>query len=170
MSKILRTRNLVAFIYKKLGFKGKDHVSPYQLASTALAMDGIEKDDVVSYKKFVENNAEHILKSIGKKKKIKIIDKKEMKRNTSNFEANKSKEFLSTYEWRKLRMEAIKKYGNSCQCCGASPKNGAVLNVDHIKPRKFFPHLALDINNLQILCAECNHGKGNWDQTDWRQQ
>ena len=42
------------------------------------------------------------------------------------------------------------------------------IHVDHIKPRKLFPHLALDVNNLQILCHECNHGKGNWDQTDWR--
>jgi 5-methylcytosine-specific restriction endonuclease McrA len=79
----------------------------------------------------------------------------------------KSTEFLSTYEWRKLRMMALKKYGARCQCCGATPPN-AVMNVDHIKPRKLFPSLALDINNLQILCHECNHGKGNWDRTDWR--
>jgi 5-methylcytosine-specific restriction endonuclease McrA len=79
-----------------------------------------------------------------------------------------SKEFLSTYEWRKARMEALKKYGPVCQCCGATPSHGAVMNVDHIKPRRLFPHLALDVNNLQVLCHECNHGKGNWDQTDWR--
>lgn len=76
--------------------------------------------------------------------------------------------FLDTYEWRKLRMEALKKYGPKCMCCGATPQTGAVMNVDHIKPRKLWPSLALDINNLQILCHECNHGKGNWDQTDWR--
>lgn len=76
--------------------------------------------------------------------------------------------FLSTYEWRKVRMMALKKYGARCQCCGASPKDGAVMNVDHIKPRKLFPNLALDLDNLQILCHECNHGKGNWDKTDWR--
>ena len=79
-----------------------------------------------------------------------------------------SREFLETYEWRKLRMEALKKYGPKCMCCGATPATGAVMNVDHIKPRKDWPSLALDINNLQILCHECNHGKGNWDQTDWR--
>jgi 5-methylcytosine-specific restriction endonuclease McrA len=77
--------------------------------------------------------------------------------------------FLLTYEWRKVRMEALKKYGARCQCCGATPSHGAVMNVDHIKPRKLFPHLALDINNLQVLCHECNHGKGNWDMTDWRE-
>jgi len=79
-----------------------------------------------------------------------------------------SKEFLLTYEWRKVRMLALKKYGPKCQCCGATPKDGAVMNVDHIKPRKLFPALALDVKNLQILCHECNHGKGNWDNTDWR--
>ena len=76
--------------------------------------------------------------------------------------------FLSTYEWRKVRMQTLKKYGPRCQCCGATPSDGAVMNVDHIKPRKLRPDLALDVNNTQILCNECNHGKGNWDQTDWR--
>jgi 5-methylcytosine-specific restriction endonuclease McrA len=76
--------------------------------------------------------------------------------------------FLSTFEWRRVRMEALKKYGPKCMCCGATPSTGAVMNVDHIKPRKKWPSLALDVNNLQILCHDCNHGKGNWDQTDWR--
>lgn len=77
-------------------------------------------------------------------------------------------EFLLSFEWRAVRMQALKKYGAICQCCGASPASGAVINVDHIKPRLRFPHLALDVNNLQVLCHECNHGKGNWDTTDWR--
>jgi len=76
--------------------------------------------------------------------------------------------FLSTYEWRRVRMQALKKYGARCQCCGATPASGAVMNVDHIKPRKIFPELALSLENLQVLCHECNHGKGNWDMTDWR--
>ena len=77
-------------------------------------------------------------------------------------------DFLQSFEWRRLRMEALKKHGAKCQCCGATPQTGAVMNVDHIKPRRLFPHLALDLDNLQVLCHECNHGKGNWDQTDWR--
>lgn len=79
-----------------------------------------------------------------------------------------SDEFLSSYAWRQVRMQALKKYGPVCMCCGATPSTGAVMNVDHIKPRRLFPQLALDIDNLQILCGDCNHGKGNWDQTDWR--
>lgn len=86
----------------------------------------------------------------------------------SSAPAPESNEFLESYAWRRVRMEALKKHGAVCQCCGASRKTGAVVHVDHIKPRKLYPHLALDINNLQVLCHECNHGKGNWDMTDWR--
>ena len=77
--------------------------------------------------------------------------------------------FLASYEWRQLRMQALKRDGARCKCCGATPADGRVMHVDHIKPRKHFPQLALDLNNLQVLCDVCNHGKGNWDQTDWRE-
>jgi 5-methylcytosine-specific restriction endonuclease McrA len=80
-----------------------------------------------------------------------------------------SDDFLSSFAWRKARMQVLKRDGTRCACCGTSPEHGAVMNVDHIKPRRLFPHLALDLDNLQVLCAECNHGKGNWDQTDWRE-
>lgn len=76
--------------------------------------------------------------------------------------------FLECYAWRRLRMIALKYYGTKCMCCGATPENGAEVNVDHIKPRKIFPQLALSLDNLQVLCHDCNHGKGNWDMTDWR--
>lgn len=42
------------------------------------------------------------------------------------------------------------------------------IHVDHIKPRSKFPELSLVQSNLQILCADCNLGKSNKDQTDWR--
>lgn len=76
--------------------------------------------------------------------------------------------FLMSFEWKKVRMEVLIRDGRRCACCGASPETGAVINVDHIKPRRKYPHLALSINNLQVLCSDCNHGKGNWDETDWR--
>lgn len=77
-------------------------------------------------------------------------------------------DFLQSYEWRALRMRVLTKRGAICECCGSTPKDGIRINVDHIKPRKLFPELALDEANLQVLCDVCNHGKGNWDQTDWR--
>jgi 5-methylcytosine-specific restriction endonuclease McrA len=79
-----------------------------------------------------------------------------------------SDEFLRSYEWRRLRMVVLKQFGARCQCCGATSQNGVVIHVDHIKPRRLFPHLALVESNLQVLCEACNHGKGNWDDSDWR--
>ena len=79
-----------------------------------------------------------------------------------------SSEFLRTYEWRRLRYQALKKYGGRCMACGRTAKHGVVIHVDHIKPRKTHPHLALSFDNLQILCEDDNHGKANWDSTDWR--
>lgn len=72
-----------------------------------------------------------------------------------------SAEFLKSFEWRQLRLRAFEKYGRMCLCCGATPSNGVVLNVDHVKSRRLFPELALDIENLQVLCEDCNHGKAN---------
>ena len=76
--------------------------------------------------------------------------------------------FLQSYEWRRVRMLVLKRDGATCACCGATRADGVKMHVDHIKPRKLFPNLALDTENLQILCEVCNHGKGNWDMTDWR--
>jgi uncharacterized protein (TIGR02646 family) len=67
-------------------------------------------------------------------------------------------------------MEVLKRDGRRCACCGATPEDGLKMHVDHIKPRKHYPHLALEHSNLQVLCEVCNHGKGNWDQTDWRKE
>lgn len=80
-----------------------------------------------------------------------------------------SDKFYNSYAWRKLRYVAIKTCGAKCQCCGRSAADGVVMHVDHIKPRKKFPELALLLSNLQVLCNLCNHGKGNWDETDWRE-
>lgn len=77
-------------------------------------------------------------------------------------------DFFSTGPWKRVRYKALVKYGNRCQCCGASPRDGAVLQADHIKPRSKYPELALSLDNLQVLCKDCNQGKSNVDETDWR--
>lgn len=79
-----------------------------------------------------------------------------------------SDDFLNSKAWKRLRFQALKKYGMKCQACGESPSTGAVLNVDHILPRRLFPEYALQLQNLQVLCGDCNEGKGNWDMTDAR--
>lgn len=161
-------------------------LSEVEQACIALEKDGMPCPMDVDQKSWVTSNFAYICSKYKEKypkpsfkTKVKLSKnqrKKQKARRRAKKETNvlvsgvdvTSVEFLKTYEWRKVRMEALKKYGAKCQCCGASPANGAVMNVDHIKPRKLFPSLALNINNLQILCHDCNHGKGNWDQTDWR--
>ena len=78
--------------------------------------------------------------------------------------------FYESWTWKDLRYQVIKKYGRRCMNCGQSPsrENKVSLHVDHIKPIRKHPELALDINNLQVLCGDCNQGKGFWDETDFR--
>lgn len=78
-------------------------------------------------------------------------------------------QFYKTDAWRALRFEALKASNGCCALCGRSQRlHGVVLHVDHIKPRSRFPDLSLDPQNLQILCEDCNLGKSNRDDTDWR--
>lgn len=78
-------------------------------------------------------------------------------------------DFYNSAEWRKLRARVLEKYECRCMMCGRSPKDhGIVVHVDHIKPRSKYPELALEFSNLQILCEDCNMGKGNRYDTDYR--
>jgi 5-methylcytosine-specific restriction endonuclease McrA len=78
--------------------------------------------------------------------------------------------FYSSWEWKGVRYEALLLHGRRCQCCGWSPTDGGTgyLVVDHIKPKANYPHLALDINNLQVLCNDCNMGKARKHEHDFR--
>jgi 5-methylcytosine-specific restriction endonuclease McrA len=65
-------------------------------------------------------------------------------------------------------MQTFEKHGRVCMCCGDIPGNGIRLVVDHIKPIGEFWDLRLDPDNVQILCNDCNMGKGNWLVKDFR--
>jgi len=69
--------------------------------------------------------------------------------------------FIRSKEWKALRLKALELYGLVCIKCGRDNSREYPINVDHIKPRKFFPELALDITNLQPMCGPCNKKKGN---------
>ena len=101
--------------------------------------------------------------------------KKKTKWNRNKQKALKKKKkiipsnvFYSSREWRELRVKALTKYGRHCCLCGRGVEHGIILHVDHIKPRSKNPYLGLDINNLQILCEDCNIGKSNKYSEDWR--
>lgn len=63
-----------------------------------------------------------------------------------------------------VRYDVLKR-DRKCVLCGAAPEvDSAVrLHVDHIIPRS--KGGSNDIGNLQVLCAECNLGKSNRDNT-----
>lgn len=82
--------------------------------------------------------------------------------------------FYRSWEWRTIRMEVLKQHGAICQCCGSRPGDKTTggdpvrICVDHIKPLSKRWDLRLERTNLQVLCDECNQGKGAWDETDFR--
>ena len=154
---------LVSYVKLVLGSAAQRNVSIYALCAQALRNDGFPcrptKESVERYTEFMAgrvSNAARVVSFTPTSAKVK----------KPSFAA--TDDFLQTYEWRRLRMEALKMHGARCQCCGATPADGVRMHVDHIKPRRLFPQLALTLSNLQVLCEACNHGKGNWDMTDWR--
>ncbi len=75
-----------------------------------------------------------------------------------------SRDFLNSPEWRRVRYEALRRNDGRCELCGRNKHQlepGEFLNVDHIKPRRTHPWLALSLDNLQVLDSACNAGKGN---------
>lgn len=74
------------------------------------------------------------------------------------------KTFYRSWEWAKLRYETLKHYGAVCMLCGFT----RLIVVDHIRPISRYPDLALDPENVQVLCDLCNRGKSNDDETDFR--
>lgn len=92
----------------------------------------------------------------------------EYPKNDKQFKKRKTdrhKNRLHRGKWIRIRYQALKKYGKKCAACNNIT---GPFHVDHIKPKSKYPELMYEISNLQVLCKECNLGKGNIDETDWR--
>ena len=101
-----------------------------------------------------------------RKKKIKLVSnpKKVTVEYLSNVSFEQTKKFYNTGEWKALRkeyMEKNKAKNFKCNYCDENVSLKKSLNIDHIKPLKTHWHLRLDINNLQILCRDCNKFKAS---------
>lgn len=93
-------------------------------------------------------------------------------RNESNNQKKPKKPIVPAFNirserWLKLRYEMIKKHGRTCMACGRKAPE-VVIQIDHIKPRSKHPELTWEVNNLQVLCIDCNRGKSDLDETDFR--
>lgn len=79
--------------------------------------------------------------------------------------------FYSSKEWRALREWALNHYGRKCmhpKCKFGPIKSDTDLHIDHIKPKAKFPDLALDKDNVQVLCVLCNRTKSDRGMKDYR--
>lgn len=82
--------------------------------------------------------------------------------------AKSDDDFYKSQTWRELRFAALRLSDGRCLLCGARASDGVRLQVDHIKPRSKYPEYERDLDNLQVLCEDCNYGKSNYDETDFR--
>lgn len=127
------------------------------MGTTAERLEVIKKNlrRVESGQTFPPRQPKKARKKSNPKKKKKRVHRE--KRFSKNRWQEVRYEFLKTMKVRGLKRE--------CACCG---NRHCEMHVDHIKPKSKYPELMYDLNNLQLLCAECNLGKGNRDETDFR--
>lgn len=83
--------------------------------------------------------------------------------------------FYQSKAWRTLRLEAMKRANYECEHC---KKQGNLttketinrygrktkMEVNHKKPVKTHPHLALTLDNLEYLCIDCHNIADGKDQ------
>ena len=73
------------------------------------------------------------------------------------------RQFYSSPEWNLIRRQVIKENGRICSECKKYIRSNNEVTVDHIRPRSKYPHLALERQNLRVLCRSCNSMKGDRD-------
>jgi 5-methylcytosine-specific restriction endonuclease McrA len=63
--------------------------------------------------------------------------------------------FYFSRRWRTLRQAVLRRDGYRCQVCRCDVSGPGMARVDHVKPMRTHPHLALNPANLRTLCS--NH-------------
>lgn len=73
--------------------------------------------------------------------------------------------FRDSPEGLAWKQEQIKQYGHRCPEC-SKVINGRNANIDHKYPRRLYPWLAWEVENLWVMCRDCNKAKGHleWDE------
>jgi 5-methylcytosine-specific restriction endonuclease McrA len=164
---------MIKYIDKKLGKAQSDFLNRYAILrergfDTDNAPPAHEKQNYKLWKdcgrlfKKIESLKRQLAKQYEEPLKEKRVDKKPRKRPSQRTD------FYSSRGWRDLRYKAITANNGKCEACGRGKHDGITIHVDHIKPRSKHPELELTLSNLQILCDDCNLGKSNKDDTDWR--
>ena len=66
--------------------------------------------------------------------------------------------FYYSKEWKAIRKLVLEMHSYTCANCGIV--NDEKMAVDHIRPRKQWPSLALSVHNLRVLCRKCHAAAG----------
>lgn len=66
----------------------------------------------------------------------------------------------SKYNQDDVKLTLMEDFNNKCGFCEREFERGN-LQIEHYKPKKHFPDLALDWNNLLLACQPCNSKKGS---------
>ena len=75
--------------------------------------------------------------------------------------------FYTSRQWRRVARQVRELQHNECQRCKAQGFYEPCEVVHHKKYIKYFPELALKIDNLECLCFECHeeeHGRGRYNR------
>ena len=100
--------------------------------------------------------------------KPRVTAKRFIKKKNKGYTHDKALALYASDAWRTLRYDVLREQGGCCQLCGRGRKDGVILHVDHIIPLSVDWSKRLDKDNLQVLCQDCNLGKSNTDDIDWR--
>jgi hypothetical protein len=98
---------------------------------------------------------------IDKESKNELIDSKQIEKVRKKPKQKMNKPEDKREISLSLRYKVLVKYNFTCAKCGKSPAKdfGVELQVDHIHP--FSKGGKTTLNNLQVLCKDCNLGKGD---------
>lgn len=134
------------------------------LVETELGMKwgGSKKEWTAKMAAVLESRLEDMRRKSGENRRIRLVSEQ------PHVSQKQIDSFYESWEWKRLRYDFLKGKNRRCQCCGATAENGSRIVIDHVKPIRRYWNLRLDIGNLQILCDDCNMGKGSRDTTDWR--
>lgn len=92
------------------------------------------------------------------------------------------RKFYNSQAWKKKRRKILKDRNYECEWCkqegGVTTEDHATLEVDHIQDLEHHPELALDDDNLRVLCKyhhNMRHNrfefrpqkKSKWDDERW---
>lgn len=105
-------------------------------------------------------------KKLARDAKSAAIKKAKKRHHSKGVEVPRYKEgmasnFYKTREWQEARWSCLRASDMHCVACGRGREHGVILHVDHKLARSKFPKLELCVSNLQVLCEDCNMGKGN---------